>query len=145
MALTLVGGALGARARGRVSDVAPATHEVEAALQRYAGLQLAKDAAGLASSYTADGELLEPGMDALQGPAAIRAFLESFGEVRIEAASMTSEHVDVWGNDAVQWGAYTERAVLPGKPAMDLKGRFVAQWSRVGGRWLIRRLLTQPA
>jgi len=145
VALAIAGGVMNAAAGGSVSDSDPAAREIEAALQQYARLQLAKDAAGLSGFYTADGELLEPGMDALRGPAAIRAFLESFGDVRIETASMTCEHVDVWENDAVQWGAYTQRAVLPGKPAMDLKGRFVAQWSRVGGRWLIRRLLTQPA
>src|SRR5262245_20855406 len=120
--------------------------DIEAATQRYARLQQAKDAAGLAAFYTADGELLEPGLEALKGPAAIREFLESFTDVKIESAAMTSEHVDVWTDDALQWGSYTQRAVLPGKPAASFSGRFVAQWRRQpGGKWLIRRLLLQPS
>ena len=119
--------------------------EVEAAMQQYARLQAAKDAAGLAAFYASDGELLEPGMEALQGPAAIREFLESFGDVRIESSSMTSERVQVWKGDALQWGSYSQRVELPGKPVIELRGRFVAQWTRHDGRWLIRRLLTQPA
>jgi uncharacterized protein (TIGR02246 family) len=124
---------------------ASATREVEAAMQEYARLQAAKDAAGLAASYTADGELLEPGMESLKGPAAIRQFLESFGDVRIESSSMTSERVQVWKDDALQWGSYAQRVELPGQPVMELHGRFVAQWTRHDGRWLLRCLLTQPA
>lgn len=120
--------------------------EIQSALQEYARLQKAADASGLAGFYTPDGELLEPGMDALKGPAAIRAFLESFGDVRIESASMVSESIDVCEGNAVQWGNYAQRVSLQGKPPAEFRGRFVAQWSRQPeGRWLIRRLLTQPS
>lgn len=125
---------------------ASGAEEIEAAMQEYARLQRAADAPGLAACYTPDGELLEPGMDALKGPAAIRKFLESFGEVRIESASMATEHIDVWAGGALQWGSYAQRVALPGKPVAEFRGRFVAQWSeQSGGRWLLRRLLTQPA
>lgn len=109
-------------------------------------LQQARDAAALASFYAPDGELLEPSMHSLKGPIAIRKFLESVGEVRIESASMITEHTDVWGSDALQWGSYAQRVALPGKPVAVFRGRFVAQWSRQpGGRWVIRRLMTQPS
>jgi len=62
------------------------------------------------------------------------------------SATMTSDHVDVWKDDAVQWGSYAQSVALPGKPVVTYRGRFVAQWSRQSnGRWLIRRLLTQPS
>lgn len=120
--------------------------EIQAAMREYARLQVMKDAAGLAAFYTPDGELLEPGMSGLKGPVSIRRFLESFPDIRIESASMLTEQIYVWGTDALQWGSYAQRAALPGKPVEEFRGRFVAQWTRqAGGRWLIRRLLTQPS
>lgn len=127
-------------------QAATGAEQIEAAMQEYARLQRATDAAGLAAFYTSDGELLEPGMGALRGPAAIRRFLESFADVRIESATMDTDRIDIWNSDAVQWGSYAQRVALPGKPVAEFRGRFVAQWSRQpGGRWLIRRLLTQPS
>ena len=59
---------------------------------------------------------------------------------------MTPNVTEVYGDQAFQWGTYAQRVVVPGQPAADYSGRFVAQWSRRGdGRWLIRRLLTQPS
>lgn len=137
LSLLLAGSVLAASSRAA---------EVEAAMQAYAHLLQGNDAAGLANFYTSDGELLNPGMDSLKGPIAIRTFLESFGDVRIESASMVAEHTDVWGDVALQWGSYAQRVALPGKPVTEYRGRFVAQWSDQGkGRWLIRRLLTQPS
>src|SRR5215475_7764161 len=71
-----------------VSAAAERRPEVEAAMREYARLMQATDAVRLSGSYTPDGELLEPGMEALKGPAAIRKFLESFGSVKIESTSM---------------------------------------------------------
>jgi len=120
--------------------------EVEAALREYARLQKLTDAAGLSAFYTPDGELLEPGMESLRGPAAVRKFLESFTGVRVESASMDPEATEVCGSLAVQWGNYAQRVTVPGQPVGEYRGRFVVQWSRQpSGRWLIRRLLTQPA
>ncbi len=131
----------------RATPPPAAAKDVEAALQNYARLQKAVDAAGLAASYTADGELLGPGMDALKGPAAIKKFLASFADVKMQAMSMTSEHTDVWGNDALQWGTYAQTVVLPDKKEpQEFHGRFVVQWAKQpDGRWLIKRLLTQPS
>jgi uncharacterized protein (TIGR02246 family) len=120
--------------------------EVESAMQDYARLQAVADSEGLAAFFTQDGELLEPGMEALSGREAIKKFLNSFAEVRIEWASMTSGTIEVWGDAAVQWGSYAQRVTLPGKPAEEHRGRYVAQWSKqANGRWLIRRLMMQPS
>ncbi len=119
---------------------------IESAIQRYAGLIKANDAVGVSRFFAANGELLEPGMSALSGPESVRTFLESFKNVRVESATMTTDAIDVFGASAIQWGQYTERAALPDKPAIDLHGRFVAQWVRQPtGGWQIRRLLMQPA
>jgi len=120
--------------------------EVEGALREYALLQKAADAVRLSAFYTQDGELIEPGMQPLTGPEAIRKFLESFGAVRIETSSMDPEATEVFGDQAFQWGVYAQRVALAGQPPAEYRGRFVAQWSRQAtGQWLIRRLLTQPS
>jgi uncharacterized protein (TIGR02246 family) len=132
--------------KGSTPDARDARSEVESAMQDYARLQAVADSDGLAASYTQDGELLEPGMEALSGREAIKKFLASFGDVRIEWASMTSGAIDVWGDAAVQRGSYAQRVTLPGKPAEEHRGRYVAQWSRqASGKWLIRRLMMQPS
>ncbi len=119
---------------------------LEEAMRRYASLIQKADAVSVSESYTEDGELIEPGMEPLKGRAAIRGFLESSGSRRIESSEMKPEVTEVSGDGAYQWGTYAQRVVLPGKPAAEFRGRFVAQWSRqADGRWLIRRLLTQPA
>ncbi len=118
---------------------------VKAALQEYVRNLKAMDASALAGTFTADGQLLEPNMKALQGPAAIQAFLSSFTGVRIESTTMEADSTEVWASDALQWGSYAQRVVVGEKPAVEYAGRFVAQWSRQAtGKWLLRRLMMQP-
>jgi uncharacterized protein (TIGR02246 family) len=124
----------------------PDVAAVESAMHSYERLLAAKDSAGTAAMYASDGELLQPGMDPLTGPEAIRKFLDSFGDVRIESATMTADSTEVFGDRALQWGAYAQRVVPSGQQAADYKGRFVIEWTRQGkGAWLIRRLLVQPS
>jgi Tol biopolymer transport system component len=120
--------------------------EVEAALAEYARDLRALDAARLAAAYAPDGELLDPGMPPHQGPAAIKAFLDSFQGVVIESASMTPDSTEVWGTAALTFGRYAQRVRVGDTPAADYRGRFVVEWAKQSdGRWLIRRLLTQPS
>jgi uncharacterized protein (TIGR02246 family) len=119
---------------------------VEDALRNYERLLRAKDSAGLAAMYAPDGELLEPGMDPLKGPEAIRKFLDSFADVQIESATMTADATEAWPDHALQWGHYAQRVIPPGQPAGEYTGRFVIEWTRrPGGAWLVRRLLVQPS
>lgn len=144
-ALALAGGAA-AEPKAAADTNASARAQVEAALQVYARLVKTADPAALAAQFAPDGELLEPGMGPLQGPAAIRAFLQSFGDVHVESTSMVSDSTQVWGRDALQWGSFEQRARIPKQPPSVSRGRFVAQWARQpNGRWLLRRLLMQPA
>lgn len=123
-----------------------ARREVEAAMHRYADLLVTGTAQEVAAAYTSDGELLEAGMDALHGPAAIRAFLEPLAaQFEVEEAAMDTDSVDVFGAVAYQWGRYHQRAAEHEKPAQEYRGRYVAKWQRdTGGTWRIARLLMQP-
>jgi Tol biopolymer transport system component/ketosteroid isomerase-like protein len=120
--------------------------EVEAALQEYARLTRAMDADRLAAAYETDGALINPGMDPVVGREAIRKFLGSFTGVRVVANSMSSSATERFGDAAFIWGDYAESVVIGDQPGKDFRGRFVAEWRRQpDGRWLLRRLLTQPS
>jgi ketosteroid isomerase-like protein len=96
--------------------------------------------------YAPDGELLEVGMAPLEGPAAIAAFLASFTGVAVDSSAMSSDAVDVYGTAAMQWGTFAQVARVEGHGIVRSQGRFVAQWVKQhDGRWLIHRLMPQPA
>ncbi|HTQ79376.1 MAG TPA: SgcJ/EcaC family oxidoreductase [Thermoanaerobaculia bacterium] len=125
---------------------AEARRQVEAAMERYTTLLRTGPPEALAACFTAQGELLEPGMAPLQGPEAIRAFLAPiFTAVDVLSASATSESVEVHGDAAYQWGTYRQRVAEHGKPPADYQGRYVAAWRReADGQWRLRRMLVQP-
>lgn len=142
----------GAALAGETSSKKPAASpqkdgaQVEEALRAYERLVRLKDSRGLSAMYAPDGELLEPGMEPLKGPEAIRKFFESFAAVEIESASMTADTIEACQDQALQWGHYAQRVIAPGQPAADYTGRFVLEWSRqANGAWLVRRLLVQPS
>lgn len=120
--------------------------EVEAAMQEYTRLLKAGPPEALAAMFTADGELLEPGMAALRGPEAIKSFLAPvFAAVDVQSAATETEAIEVHGSAAYQWGTYSQRVAEHGKPAADYHGRYVASWHReADGHWRLRRMLVQP-
>jgi uncharacterized protein (TIGR02246 family) len=125
---------------------ADARREVEAAMQQYTVLLRTGPAEATAGLFTADGELLEPGLAAIHGREAIRAFLAPvFAAVNVESASTESEAVEVYGNAAYQWGTYRQRVAEKGKAGNDYHGRYVASWKReTDGRWRLAKMLVQP-
>jgi uncharacterized protein (TIGR02246 family) len=125
----------------------PPPHEAVArAMDRYASLVRNAPPESVVTMYTPDGELLEPGMDALRGREAILAFLKPLASaVTVESSTMATDTVSVHGTIAYQWGHYDQRAGEKGKPARDYSGRYVAEWHQDGdGTWRIARLLMQP-
>ncbi|HKQ97366.1 MAG TPA: DUF4440 domain-containing protein [Candidatus Polarisedimenticolia bacterium] len=120
--------------------------DVEAALQEYVRLARLMDAKRLAAAYEADGALVNPGMEPVVGREALVRFLGSFTGVKMLANAMTSTATELFGDTALVWGDYAETVVIGDKPPADFRGRFVAEWGRqANGRWLVRRLMTQPA
>jgi len=138
---------LGFAAPGRTAPTPPAVHaEIEAAIRTYARYLKAQDVEKLVLLYAPDGELMNPGMDTLRGPEAIRKFLLSLKEVRVQEVEMLPGAIESGGNEAMEWGTYTQRVVLPDRSQpLAVAGRYVAHWRKqADGRWLLRRMLTQP-
>lgn len=120
---------------------------VAAAMAHYVALLRRVASDSVASMYTADGELLQPGMAALRGRTAIRAFLAPFdGHAVVDTATVAVAPAAIYGAVAYQWGVYHQVARLDGAPPTRFDGRFAAEWHRASdGVWYLRRLLMQPA
>lgn len=122
-----------------------ATLEVEAALQRYSQALLSMDVDAIAASFSADGELVDPGEPVHRGPDDIRAFMLAFKDVHFEAIDNVTESIFVLGDTAKQNGTYRQRATVGGE-TVEVRGRFTADWVKQrDGRWLLKRMATEPA
>jgi uncharacterized protein (TIGR02246 family) len=120
--------------------------EVEAAMQQYTARLRDPSPDALVAMVAPDGEMLEPGMPSLRGRDAIRAFLAPLAAaVTVEAATSQTDAIDVRGDAAYVWGSYSETVVPHDGPRATYTGRFVAEWRRGDGRWLLRRMLVQPS
>ena len=97
--------------------VAPASRQIEAAMQRYTLFTRTGPPDSSAALFTADGELLEPGMRPLEGPAAIRAFLAPLWHmVTVTKAETTTDAIEVFGDVGYQWGAYDQVVASTASP-----------------------------
>jgi len=119
---------------------------VDDALAHYMVLLKSSPPDSTAAFYTADGQLLEPGMAPLTGPAAIRAFLEPIVRtVTVSEATATPEATEVYGDSTgYQWGRYHQVAGPTGTPPTTYEGRFVVEWRKTPAGWRIVRFLVQP-
>jgi uncharacterized protein (TIGR02246 family) len=144
-ALFLSGALLAAGATAQ-PDGDAARRDVQAAMQKYTDLFKTGPVDAVVACYAPDGELLEPGMAALHGRDAIKAFLTPlFAAVEVQAVEMTTDSIEVHDSAAYQWGTYSQRAAEHGKPAAAHHGRYVAAWRReADGQWRIARLMVQP-
>ena len=121
-------------------------HAVEQAMRDYAKNLRVGTSDEVAACYTADGELLLPGLDPLHGREAIRAFLAPLAAAtEVESVDIESQLVEVHGKSASQWGKYHQVAGEKGKVKQQFRGRFAALWHReADGRWRLVRLMMQP-
>jgi uncharacterized protein (TIGR02246 family) len=121
----------------------PATErQVEQALQHYAGLIGAMDAAGVAEMYTPDG-VWERQSGPLQGRDAIRQAVASL-PARVLSNQMTTSYISYNGPAVVQTGDFKQSLRLPDGKTVDVAGKFEATWVRgPGGEWWIRRMVTR--
>jgi ketosteroid isomerase-like protein len=118
-----------------------------AAMARYASLLNGSppNADSVSSMFAPTGELLPNGRDAIKGPAAMRAFLLSFGKVTVDSEAMPVTSSLVSGDHAVLWGTYYQKVTLADGKILRPSGRYVIEWVRDSmGTWQIQRAMTQP-
>ena len=114
---------------------------VEAALKTYDSLILKMNFNAIAMMYTPDGELVEMA----HGRDSIRKFLSGFSNVKVLAASSSSDAVEITADTAVQRGRYYQEALVDNADVIKPTGSYVATWvwTKKGG-WKIRRMVTIP-
>jgi polar amino acid transport system substrate-binding protein len=120
--------------------------EVESAMRLYAEHLRTGPVEAIVSSYTAAGQLLQPGMAPLAGREAIRAFLAPLADkFTVKSVEMATASLQIWGATAYQWGIYRQEAGPKDGAAATYSGRYVAEWRReADGQWRIERLMMQP-
>jgi ketosteroid isomerase-like protein len=118
--------------------------EVDAAMQRYQAVARTVNADSMAAAFTRNGTLFEPGIRPIHTRDSIRAFLASFPGVTVHVATATADSIEMHGNTAYYWGSYFEKLDFPGQPTSEQHGKFIAQWVRQDGHWLIHRMYRVP-
>jgi uncharacterized protein (TIGR02246 family) len=103
------------------------------------------DAAGLATLYTAGGQVFAPHSEIVAGHDAIRTFWQGAMDAGLTDATLDTVEVERTGETAVEVGRYTLRA--KGGQVADA-GKYVVVWKREGGGWKLHRDIwntSQPA
>jgi uncharacterized protein (TIGR02246 family) len=120
-----------------ISTVVSAVHvAIEATNQRFMQAFAQADAAGLASLYTEDAQLLPPGGEIARGWEAIRAFWQAAMDSGISAARLEIAEVEDHGDTAIEVSRYT--LLGAGEQVLD-QGKYIVIWKRERGEWKLHR------
>ena len=126
------------------ADVA-AREAITSTMERYMIHARAVNADSVASFFTSDGTLFEPGIFPIVTPDSIRAFMASFPGVRVDSATAVPDTIEVFGTTALLWGSYFEKLAFPGQPLSEQHGKFVIEWVRQpDSSWKIHRYYRVP-
>jgi uncharacterized protein (TIGR02246 family) len=122
-----------------------ARSQIEAANKDWMTAFKRADAAGLASLYTSQGQLLPANSDFVKGTAAIRAFWQGAFDMGLKDAVLETLEVEPHGDAAVEMGRY--KLLLEGGSVADA-GKYIVVWKNNGGAWKLHRDIwttSQPA
>lgn len=113
---------------------------IEAKAAAFAEAVNTGQADAVAALYTDDAVLMPPEMPAITGREAIRA---TFAGMMAASPGMriAFQVLDVTANGplAVERGTWTISAPTPDGAATELRGKYLIEWHRIAGEWLIAR------
>jgi ketosteroid isomerase-like protein len=109
---------------------------IEAGNRQWEAAVAKGDGAAVAALYTANGQLLPAGSEAVTGTAAIQKFWQGVMDSGIRGAKLTTLEVEGHGDSAHEVGQYELRD--QGGKVLD-KGKYVVIWKRDGGRFKLHR------
>ena len=104
-----------------------------------------QDSAGMASLYTADGQVFPSNSDIVKGAEGIQAFWQGAFGMGLKEAVLETVEVDAHGETAIEVGRYTLKA--DGGAVAD-QGKYIVVWKRGDGAWKLHRDIwntSQPA
>jgi uncharacterized protein (TIGR02246 family) len=94
------------------------------------------DAAGMASLYTENGQVLPPDGDFVTGKQGIQTFWQAIFDMGIKEAGLETAEVEGHGDTAVEVGKFTLKS--EGGQVLD-QGKYIVIWKREEGRWKLHR------
>lgn len=94
------------------------------------------DADGMAGLYTAEGQLLPPGSDAVSGRNDIAAFWQGVFDMGVASARLETVEVEDHDDTAIEVGRFTLSDADGG--TVD-HGSFLVVWKRDDGEWKLHR------
>lgn len=109
---------------------------IAAANQRFMEAFRRGDAAGLASLYTADGQLLPPYHGIITGRANIQVFWQGLLDTGLKAATLQTTEAKANGHFAVEIGRYI---FLDADGRVREAGKYVVVWRRDMDSWLLHQ------
>ena len=118
------------------SEVSAIHLAIESTNERFMHAFAQADAAGLASLYAQDGQVLPPGAEIAQGWQAIRAFWQAALDSGISAARLEITEVEPHGDTAIEVSRYT--LLGAGEQVLD-QGKYIVIWKQQRGQWKLHR------
>jgi len=119
------------------TDVSPEIkHAIAAANENFMTNFQQGDAAGVASLYTEDGQVLPPGSDFVTGRSAIQQFWQGAMDMGIKAVKLETVELDGQGDTAIETGKYT----LTGEGGQIIDtGKYMVVWKQQEREWRLHR------
>ena len=94
------------------------------------------DAAGMATLYTENGQLLPPNSDFVTGAQALQATFQALMDMGIKAIKLETVETEGHGDTASEVGRYT----LEGEGGQVLdQGKYIVIWKQEAGQWKLHR------
>ena len=90
------------------------------------------DAAGLAATYTSNGQALPTNSDIIEGKTALQGFWQAVLDMGIKSATLETVELDIQGDTAIEVGKYTLQ--VSGGQTVD-EGKYLVVWKQEGGQW----------
>ena len=123
------------------TDVATVRAVIEEANAKWAGAMVAADVPTIVANYADDGVMMQPGMPAVSGRAAVEEAIKGMlASMKVDSASFTTNDVKVGGDMAIETGSF-RMTMTPkgGKPTNDV-GKYVTVWQKqADGSWKVIR------
>ncbi|MBC8232752.1 SgcJ/EcaC family oxidoreductase [bacterium] len=90
------------------------------------------DAAGLAATYTSNGQALPTNSDIITGKTALQGFWQAVLDMGIKSGTLDTVELDDCGDTVIEIGKYTLQ--VSGGQTVD-EGKYLVVWKQEDGQW----------
>lgn len=94
------------------------------------------DAAGMATLYTANGQVLPPNSDFVTGRQGVQAFWQAVMDMGIKEVKLETDEVEDHGDTAIEVSTFA--LMGEGGQVLD-KGKYIVIWKHEEGQWKLHR------